>query len=267
MPVRVQVGTNGIDTIEGRISLDAESFNLRDPETLIIYRRDLEDPGPFTALATTYNPATNQLQADMNAFGEFIIGKPDLEHVALAPILIAPESEETVNEALPVALDWTPRGFVNTYHLQVSKDAEFSTLVVDDPNLTETPYILDTVEADTTYYWRVGTTNDAGASEWSQASFNTVPPMIQVTVPNGGEQWQCGLEYFIQWDDNLSEDVVIELYKGGSLLQTIDTVPSTGAYKWEVDLALETGDDYSIQVKSTVDENMADRSDAAFTIE
>jgi hypothetical protein len=199
--------------------------------------------------------------------GEFIIGKPDLEHMALAPILIAPESEGTVNEALPVALDWTPRGFVNTYHLQVSKDAEFSTLVVDDPNLMETPYTLDTVEAGTTYYWRVSTINDAGASDWSEDVFETVPPTVQVTVPNGGEDWQRGIEYFIQWDDNLDEDVVIELYKGGSLLQTIDTVPSIGAHKWEADLTLEPGEDYSIQIRSAVDETKADVSDATFTIE
>ena len=59
----------------------------------------------------------------------------------------------------------------------------------------------------------------------------------------GGEQWQRGLEYFILWDDNLSEDVVIELYKGDSLLQTIKTTPSTGAYAWEVGLGLGLGSD------------------------
>ncbi len=45
--------------------------------------------------------------------------------------------------------------------------------------------------------------------------------MVQDTVPNGGEQWQRGLEYYILWDDNLIEDVGIELYMGDSLLQTI----------------------------------------------
>ena len=265
LPVRIQVGANGINTINARISLDANIFNLRDPNTLIICHRTSQQ-NPFKALPTSYNPATGKLRADMTAMGEFIIGKPDLEHVALAPILIAPESKGTVNQELPVVLDWTPRGFVNNYHLQVSKDAEFGMVVVDDPNLTETPYIMDTVEADTTYYWRVSTINDAGASEWSEDVFETVTPTIEVTLPNGGEQWQRGIEYFIRWNDNLAEDVVIELYKGQSLLQTIDTVPSTGAYKWEVDLELETGEDYSIQIRSMVNEVMADMSDAAFTI-
>jgi hypothetical protein len=267
LPVRVRVGTSGITSIDARLSLDVESFGLTNPEELIIYRRNLYgEKAPFRALPTAYNPATNQLRADMTEFGEFVIGKPDLEHVALPPISIEPASQGTINQELPASFSWTPRGFVNSYHLQVSKDAEFSTLVVDDPNLTETPYILDTVEVDTTYYWRVSTINDAGTSEWSEDVFETVPPTVQVTVPNGGEQWRCGIEYFIQWDDNLAEDVVIELYKGGSLLQIIDTVPSTGAYKWEVSLTLKPGEDYSIQVRSTVNEIMADVSDAPFTI-
>jgi hypothetical protein len=265
MPVRVQVGASGINTINARISFKAGSFNLKDPNTLTIYCRKAQQ-SPFKPLATSYNPATGKLMAEMNEFGEFIIGKADLEHVALAPVLIGPESDGAVNQELPVALDWTPRGFVNTYHLQVSTDAAFSTLVVDDPNLTETPYILDEVEPDATYYWRVSTINDAGASEWSEDVFETVPPTVQVTAPNGGEQWQRGIEYFIQWDDNLAEDVVIELYKGESLLQTIGTVPSTGAYKWEVDLELETGEDYSIKVRSSVDETLVDVSDVPFVI-
>ena len=233
---------------------------------LTIYRRDPEGSGPFTALATSYDSATNQLQADMTEFGEFVIGKPDLEQVSLAPILIAPRSEGKVNETLPAALDWTPRGFVNNYHLQVSTEAEFSTLLIDDPNLKETPYILETVEPNTTYYWRVCTINEAGQSGWSEDFFETVPPTIRVKVPNGGEQWQRGIEYFIQWEDNLTEDVEIELYKGDSLLQTIDSVPSTGAYKWEASLTLEPGEDYSIQIRSSMDEMMADMSDTTFII-
>jgi hypothetical protein len=203
----------------------------------------------------------------MSEFGEFIIGKPDVEPIALAPILVAPRSEGTVNQDLSLVLDWTPKGFVNSYHLQVATDTEFSHLVIDNPDVKETPYVVEAVEAETTYYWRVRTMNEAGASEWSQASFTTVPPMIKVTVPNGREAWERGIEYFIQWDDNIAEDVAIELHKGGSLLKTITTVPSTGAYKWDVDLTLEAGDDYSIKVTSTVDGTLFDTSDVAFVIE
>jgi len=266
LPIRVRVGANGINTIDARISFDVASFDLDNPEKWVIYHRNPREAGPFVPLETSYNPATNKLRADMTEFGEFIFGKPDLEHVVLTPILIAPESEGTVNQTLPVALDWTPRGCVNCYHLQVAIDLEFNALVVDEPQVTQTPYMVEAVQAGTTYYWRVCTANDAGASEWSQASFTTVPRMVRVTVPNDEEEWERGIEYFIQWDDNLTEDVVIELYKGDSLLQTLGTTPSAGAYKWEVDLTLEPGDDYSIRIKSSTDEALADASDTVFTI-
>lgn len=267
LPVRVKIGASGISTIDARLSFDVNSFSLTNLEELVVYRRNLDgEIGPFTPLPTTYNPATNQLRADMTDFGEFIICMPDIEHMSLPPLLIEPAPQETVNQELPVALDWTPRGFVNSCHLQVSTDPEFNVLVVDEPDVIETPYVVETVDAGSTYYWRVSTTNDAGASEWSQASFSTIPPMIEITIPNGGEKWERGIEYFIRWEDNLVEDVVIELHKGGLLLQTIDTVPSIGAYKWEVDLALEAGTNYSIEVRSTVDEAMTDASDTIFTI-
>ena len=91
--------------------------------------------------------------------------------------------------------------------------------------------------------------------------------MVEVTVPNGGEAWKKGLSYFVQWKDNLSEDVVIELYKGTSLVETIGTVLSDRAYKWEVNLNLEPGNDYSIRIKSATDGTIGDQSDATFSIE
>lgn len=267
LPVRVRVGASGINTIDGRISFDSACFGLEDPEAWTIYRRDPENPGPFVPLETTYNPATNQLRAPMMAFGEFILGTPDLNHVTLAPILLAPQPEGTVNQAQCVVLDWTPRGCVDGYQLQVATDPEFSALVVNEPAVRQTPFVFEGPAAGTTYHWRVCTTNDAGRSPWSAASFTTVPPAVRVTTPNGGETWQRGIEYFVRWDDNLAEDVVVELLKGGALLQTVATTSSTGAYKWEVDLGLASGADYVIRVRCATDETLADTSDAAFVIE
>ena len=45
------------------------------------------------------------------------------------------------------------------------------------------------------------------------------------------------------------------------MAQEIDTVSSTGVYEWEVDLALDAGCDYSIKVKSSVDETLFDNSE------
>jgi hypothetical protein len=266
LPVRLQVGASGINTIDGRISLDVACLQIDDPEASILYHRKVPGSGPFMALPTSYNPATQQVRADMTAFGEFIIAKPDLAPVALPPILIAPPPEGAVNETLPVAFDWTGRGFTDSSWLQVATHPDFNRLVVDAPEIRETPYLWEKAAAGTTYYWRVRTTNDAGPSGWSSAFFTTAAPRVRVTAPQRGDSWQRGREYFIRWEDNLQEEVVIELFQDGVCLQTIGTVPSTGAYKWEVGLALKAGDDYAVRISSAVDGAVAGMSDATFTI-
>jgi hypothetical protein len=223
----------------------------------------------FTPLPTYYNYVTKQLKATMTQFGEFIFCFPDLEEVANAPILIEPEDQGTVNQELPVSFFWTPRGFAYWHHLQVAADANFTPpLVVDEQWMTESRYTWSNAADNTTYYYRVKIKiSDFSDSDWSTGSFTTVPPMIEVVAPNGGEQWQRGLEYFIKWSDNIAEDVVLELHKGDALVQTIGTVPSIGAYEWEVDLALDPGCDYSIKVKSSTNGALFDDSDGVFSLD
>ncbi|KPL24465.1 MAG: hypothetical protein AMJ75_03605 [Phycisphaerae bacterium SM1_79] len=276
LPVRVIITQWEIDSINADISFDAESFGFADSTDqfgyadanhLMVYHRPTEGYGMFTPLPTYYNYVTKQLKATMTQFGEFIFCFSDLEEVANAPILIEPEDQGTVNQELPVSFSWTPRGFARWNHLQIATDEGFTTLVVDESWMTESRYTWSSAVPNTTYHYRVKITNYGGTSEWSTGSFRTVPPMIEVTAPNGGEQWQRGLEYFIKWNDNIDEDVVLELYKDDTLVRTIGTVPSDRAHEWEVDLALEPGCDYSIKVKSSMNESLFDMSDGTFSID
>jgi hypothetical protein len=279
LPVRVIITEYEIDSMSAYVYFDAEGFGFADStgrfgyadaNNLTIYHRPTEGYGIFTPLSTNYNWVTKQLRATMTQFGEFIFCFSDQEEVANPPILTEPEDQGTVNQELPVSFSWTPRGFAYWHHLQVATDENFTALVVDaDASwMTESRYTWSDAADNTTYYWRVKITiSDFSHSDWSTSSFATVPPMIEVTAPNGGEQWQRGLEYFIKWNDNIDEDVVLELYKGDTFVQTINTVPSIGAYEWEVDLALDPGCDYSIKVKSSTDGALFDDSDGAFNLD
>jgi len=276
LPVRVMVGTREIVSMTGTLSLDAESFGFADrsgtfgyaaPEALTVYHRPNPGHGLFVPVATDYNPVTKRLRAAMPQIGEFILCFPDLEEVAYAPLLIEPQDQSRVNQELPVAFFWTPRGFGRSYDLQISRSPDFAALDVNEIDLAETRYTLAGLQPGATYYWRVRTVNYGGIGDWSTRSFASVAPRVEVTVPNGGEQWQRGLEYFIRWEDNLAEDVTIELYKGDVFLKEVATVSSIGAYAWEADLAVDAGDDYTIRIRSSVDESVADTSDAAFILE
>jgi hypothetical protein len=128
-------------------------------------------------------------------------------------------------------------------------------------------FTLDTVDTNISYFWRVRSVNDAGESNWSETHmFSTVPPNINVISPNGGEQFQRGLRYFIEWDDNILEDVVIELHRNGESAGIIDTVTSSGSYRWSINPYLPTDTTYMISIKSLQDTNLFDISDTYFAI-
>ena len=268
LPVRVIISQSDITEIDADISFDVNSFDFADPNLLTVYYRPYRDVGLFIPLPTAYNYITGKLKTNIYAqmgynddIGEFIFGYPDLEHIIYAPRLIEPAELTSVNHQLPVSFFWTPKGFASSYNLQVSKDPNFENLLIAEDYLLESRYTMEQADPNTIYFWRVSTLNDAGKSPWSQSSFDTISPFIEVTEPNDSRQWQAGLEYFIQWQDNLDEDVVIELYKGDTFIEEIKTVPSTNAYLWEVDLTLEAGNDYNIKIKSINNETLFDFSD------
>ncbi|MHC4543783.1 MAG: aryl-sulfate sulfotransferase, partial [Planctomycetota bacterium] len=264
---RVTLAGFGITSLNLDATFGTQDFDINETNQLTVYHRPYVGQGEFAALATTFDDINETLNVANVSFGEFVFGYPDAPEIPLQPILHAPEDLAMVNQAQPVVLQWIPRGFGRSCHLQIATDAFFNNLIVDESGLKQYVYELASVDPGTTYYWRVNTTNYGGTSAWATRSFTAVPPMVEVTSPNGGEQWQRGLDYFILWDDNLAEDVVIELYKSDMLVKVIGTTASIGAYEWEVDLDLEPGCDYSIKVKSSEDEAIFDMSDEAFGID
>jgi hypothetical protein len=271
----------------GVISFDPANVSLPDPANTTVYYRATEGQGVFVALLTQYNDVSGQLVAELSdtGFGEYAFGVPDIAEIAFPPLLIEPESLQsigvvtrvpslvqtgrtyTVNEQLPIELSWCPKGFAAAYALQLSRTQDFATLDVDEPYISEARYTFSIALPNTTYYWRVNTFNDGGVSDWATNAFTTVPPMIHVTAPNGGENWRRGLSSFIQWNDNILENVEIDLYKGGSMVKVIATnAPSTVSYQWQIGVDLVPGRDYSLKIKSATNGTLFDTSDLPFSI-
>jgi len=172
-----------------------------------------------------------------------------------------------VNEDLPIALSWSPQGFAGWYQLQIAANPDFANPLLDVPFQNDAFYVWTNAVANDTYYYRVKTWNEAGASDWSVGSFETAPPNIQVTNPSSGNAWIRGSSYFIQWNDNLGENVAIELYNAGTLSKTISSnAPSTGAYKWQVGFDLTPGSDYSIKIRSVTNTLLSASTTTTFTI-
>jgi len=89
------------------------------------------------------------------------------------PVLVSPGNEVTVNP--DVTLIWEAPEFATQYKLQVSKDAAFTKLIVDEKTTALTKAL--TGLAARNYYWRVRAfTADGFKSPWSEVRKFTVVP-------------------------------------------------------------------------------------------
>jgi hypothetical protein len=293
LPVRVKISELAVDTMTVNIDFDAAAFGLSSPTNITVAYRGTSGQGLFTTQPTTYNPATGKLRVTMDLagqsgdMGEFVFTYPDLADVANPPLLaqaenyrgvqlynvIAPKlaatgTTYTVNQQLPILLSWSPKGLSRYSEFQLDNTPSFSNPLIQVPYQTDGFYVWTGGVANTTYYYRVRTWNDAGASDWSLGTFRTIAPFVTVSSPNGGELLRRGFSYFIQWRDNLAENVNLDLYKAGAFLRTISTnVPSNGALQWQVPLDLNPGNDYSIKITSATNSALSDFSDAPFSID
>lgn len=90
---------------------------------------------------------------------------------------------------------------------------------------------------------------------------------INIIIPSGGEEWTIGQTYQIQWDDNISENVKIQLKRNGSIVHTIaNSAPSSGSYNWEIPNSLTAGNNYRVNIQSVNNSNIYDESAGDFSL-
>ena len=95
---------------------------------------------------------------------------------------------------------------------------------------------------------------------------------VHVTAPNGGEVW--GVTKNITWaSTNDGSDGTVNIYYchdasclfGGNVPIATGT-PNVGTYSWDTS-AVPAGSDYKIRVRSSIDSDVGDYSDAVFTLD
>ena len=90
---------------------------------------------------------------------------------------------------------------------------------------------------------------------------------VEVTTPNGSENWQMGSSETITWNDNISSNVEIELYRSGTLETTIiSSTASDGTYSWSIPTGLTASSSYKVKIIDTANSSLYDYSDDNFTI-
>lgn len=292
LPVRISLADADITELDAQIQFDATSLDYASPGNLTVYYRPQTGQGVFLPQTTQFNPAAQTLGVTIamdspeGDLGEFIFCYPDIADVPNPPLLGQVESYPgvqtqdvvgpnaalpgaiyAVNQELPILLSWSPQGLARSYEIQIATTSDFNETVLDLTGLTTAFIVWSNAAPNTAYFYRVQTVNQGGSSAWAVGSFQTAPPSISVTAPHGGEDWQRGLNHFIQWNANIFENVVIDLYKGGVFLKSLATAAQTSAYLWQPGFDLAPGNDYSIQITSSTNAALFAASAGPFSLD
>ena len=127
---------------------------------------------------------------------------------------------------------------------------------------TDVSASLTNLLAGTTYHYRVKAENSGGISYGDDEEFMTNAYYINITSPASDSLWEMAFGKQIEWTDNLTENVKIELYKSGSWSRDIDAnTESNGSYTWNIPDNITDASDYQIRISNVNDGSIEALSD------
>jgi hypothetical protein len=172
----------------------------------------------YTSLATSW----------LNPYPEYAKGLQDAHPNAACTDLVAPQLVQEIFDAAisyesgssipsvpsldkPVngaQLSWaSPRlswsrceGALN-YHMQVSHDSLFNTLLVNDSSLVDTSKLIGPLANELKYYWRMRSKNSSGVSGWSDRwnfTISVAPSAPGLLLPTNGAENQPNIGW-VRW--------------------------------------------------------------------
>ena len=127
--------------------------------------------------------------------------------ITAQPMLLTPDSATTVDYPV-VNFFWVADADYSdsVYHLQVSTASNFSSILSEDSTLTQPSGTLAGFANNSTYYWRVrttdyGNTTSAWSTVWSFSTASTwVFPVINLTAPQNNAIGQMTETVTLKWD-------------------------------------------------------------------
>jgi hypothetical protein len=112
---------------------------------------------------------------------------------------------------------------------------------------------------------RVSSIADPGIFDESDVNFTIATQTIVVTTPNTAVSWVRGTTHTIDWTDDATENVKIELFDGTNT-STIAASVAGLSYSWPIPAGQTIGSTYKIKVSSVADPSVIDESNVPFAI-
>jgi hypothetical protein len=267
-PVSILYEGAGIMSQTSEIRIDLAIYpEIKHPEKTSLFIRENPNQGLFIMLPTSYDSLSNELIGTTTSFGEIVFGESEYIYTANTPIPFEPSNNKRVLPQDSLALRWTGQGVYDLFQIQVFSDSLSDSVI--DTTMNSSFYILRNIINHTIYFWRVRSTLNSEASNWSPIwSFEVNDAFITITSPNDGEVWSMGSENVIRWETNITDSVRLDLLYGqqviGNIVETTFGYPS--AYRWLIPANLIADTSYKIIVASVNDSSIIDTSDVSFSI-
>lgn len=142
---------------------------------------------------------------------QFSTAAEELEPMSVE--LRSPEDGADLDET--ITFEWESLDEASGYHMQLSADEEFKSLVVDSVSQT-TSLLVDNLTSSGNYFWRVNPNLSSAPSEWSEirsfsytADQSSSTPAATLVAPENGTE-EMGTSLTLKWEeiDNVEEYVI-----------------------------------------------------------
>ncbi|MCF6270715.1 MAG: T9SS type A sorting domain-containing protein [Melioribacteraceae bacterium] len=118
---------------------------------------------------------------------------------------------------------------------------------------------------------KITSTSNTNIRDESDSTFRIVRDVVvqrlEVTSPNGGEEWLVGSNQTIEWTSSNVDSIKIEYTSDNGIIwrKIINSIPSSnGSYTWDV--RDNPSEECKVRITSTSNSNIRDESDSTFKI-
>jgi photosystem II stability/assembly factor-like uncharacterized protein/alpha-tubulin suppressor-like RCC1 family protein len=113
-------------------------------------------------------------------------------------------SDESTGLNINITLSWNEVDNASDYVLNLSASSDFSSLLIDESDITSIEYDVSDLDYANTYYWRVKAMNEDDESDWSEVwQFTTrgEPLVAPTVVAPADSSYNLELSYTFSWNE------------------------------------------------------------------
>ena len=180
----------------------------------------------------------------------------------------SPNGGEDLQSADTATISWESNAG-GTVGIELLKGSSVcQTIAASTANDGAYSWTIDDCSDGTNYRIRITSKSDSSLSDVSDGYFSIQSPSgggVTVTAPNGGETYGQFDSFPVRWVSSDGGLVYIRLFRGGSLVRTIDVTENDGSTTVTAG-GVGAGSDYQIEVALADPPFDSDRSDGYFTL-